>query len=272
MNRHSIFAMAALLVSVTIVQAQQKSLDPRVADLVQSGKIRVALFLPQYAKDSKTGEIRGIGSGIFSLEVGRALATRLEVPMQVVEQPTPPAAIECLKAGRCDVLLLGIVPSRLNQVDFSPSVFQFDYTYLVPPGSSIQRIADADRPGNRIAIVKSHASAQPLNGLVKQAELVGSELPDDAFDLLRTGKADAFALPREQLIDYSTKLSGSRVLEDAYGINYVGMALGKGQPGRLAYISEFVEEAKTSGLIQRIIEKGGLRGFQVSPPVSASTR
>ena len=183
--------------------------------------------------------------------------------MQVVEQPTPPAAIECLKAGGCDVLFLGIVPSRLNLVDFSPSVFQFDYTYLVPVGSSIQRIADADRPGNRIAIVKSHASAQPLNSLVKQAELVGSELPDDAFDLLRTGKADAFASPREQLIDYSTRLSGSRVLEDAYGINFVG---------RLAYISEFVEEAKASGLIQRIIDKSGLRGFQVSPPVSASTR
>ena len=56
MNRHSIFAMAALLASVTVVQAQQKSPDPRVADLVQSGKIRVALFLPQYAKDSKTGD------------------------------------------------------------------------------------------------------------------------------------------------------------------------------------------------------------------------
>jgi polar amino acid transport system substrate-binding protein len=70
-------------------------------------------------------------------------------------------------------------------------------------------------------------------------------------------------LPREQLIDYSTRLSGSRVLEDAYGINFVG---------RLAYISEFVEEAKASGLIQRIIDKSGLRGFQVSPPVSASTR
>ena len=46
----------------------------------------------------------------------------------------------------------------------------------------------------------------------------------------------------------------------------------KGKEARLAYISEFVEEAKASGLIQRIIDKSGLRGFQVSPPVSASTR
>ena len=34
--------------------AQQKP-DPRVADLVHAGKIRVGLFPPQYIKDSKTG-------------------------------------------------------------------------------------------------------------------------------------------------------------------------------------------------------------------------
>ena len=34
------------------------------------------------------------------------------------------------------------------------------------------------------------------------------------------------------------------------------MAVPKGQAGRLAYISEFVEEAKASGLVQRAIERG----------------
>ena len=33
--------------------------DPRVADLVRSGKVRVALYLPQYTKDPATGESRG---------------------------------------------------------------------------------------------------------------------------------------------------------------------------------------------------------------------
>jgi polar amino acid transport system substrate-binding protein len=84
------------------------------------------------------------------------------------------------------------------------------------------------------------------------------------------GKADAFALPREQLLHYSAKMPGSRVLEEAYGVNRTGMAIRKGQPERLAYISEFLEEAKASGLIQGVIERDGLRGFQVSPPRTAS--
>ena len=37
----------------------QQAADPRVADLVRAGKLRVALFLPQYTKDPVTGELRG---------------------------------------------------------------------------------------------------------------------------------------------------------------------------------------------------------------------
>lgn len=36
-----------------------KSNDPRVADLVEADKLRVALFPPQYTKDPVSGELRG---------------------------------------------------------------------------------------------------------------------------------------------------------------------------------------------------------------------
>jgi len=39
----------------------------------------------------------------------------------------------------------------------------------------------------------------------------------------------------------------------------------KGQAARLAYISEFIEQAKASGLVQQAIERAGLRGYQVAP-------
>lgn len=270
MNRF-LLVVAALLAAATVSSQAQQIPDPRIADLVQAGKIRTALFLPQYTKDSATGEIRGLGMGVIALEVARALAARLSVQMLVMEQPTPPKAVECLKTSACDVMFLGIEPSRLTEVDFTPSIAQFDYTYLVPSGSSIRSIADADRPGGHIATVRGHAAAIVLGHIVKHAEILAVDLPDAAFDLLRTGKADAFALPREQLLHYAAKLPGSRVLEEAYGANRTGMAIRKGQPSRLDYISEFVEEAKASGMIQRIIDRAGLRGFQVSPRGSAST-
>jgi polar amino acid transport system substrate-binding protein len=239
--------------------------DPRVADLVQAGQIRAALFLPQYTKDPVTGELLGLGMGFLALEIARAIAARLGVEVLVIEQPTPPKAVECLKASACDVAFLGIEPSRAAEVDFSPPFVQFDYTYLLPAGSAIHSVADADRPGARIVVVRNHASSLALSRMVKHAKLLGAELPDTAFDVLRAGNADAFAAPREQLLDYCIKLPGSRVLEDSYGVNLVAIAVPKGQAGRLAYISEFIEEAKASGLIARAIERGGLRGFQVAP-------
>lgn len=225
----------------------------------------MAIFLPQYTKDPASGTLRGIGMGFIAMEMGGALAARLGIELALVEYPTPVAALEGVKTGACDLACLGIDPSRTAQLDFSAAVVEFDYTFLVPAGSTIGSFADADRPGMRIAMVLNHASTFALTRKAKNATLIGEDLPDAAFDLLREGKVDAFAAPREQLLDYAEKLPGSRVLADGYGINNAGMAIAQGHPGRLAFIREFVEEAKTSGAIARLIERGGLRGFRVAP-------
>jgi polar amino acid transport system substrate-binding protein len=140
-----------------------------------------------------------------------------------------------------------------------------EYTFLVPAGSSIQRIADADRPGVRIAVVRDHASTLTLSRMVKHAELTYAATPDPTFELLRTGQADAFASVRPVLLAYAAKLPGSRVLEDHYGANLVGIVVPKGRTERLAYISEFIEQPKASGLVRQAIERAGLPGHRMAP-------
>jgi polar amino acid transport system substrate-binding protein len=149
-------------------------------------------------------------------------------------------------------------------VDFSPPILQLDYTFLVPAASSIQRIADVDRPGVRIAVVSDHASTLTLTRILKNAQLVYAATPEPTFELLRSGQADAFASIRGVLLAYSAKLPGSRVLEEHYGANLLGMVVPKGQAARLAYISEFVEQAKASRLVQQAIDRAGLPGYRVA--------
>jgi polar amino acid transport system substrate-binding protein len=173
--------------------------------------------------------------------------------------------VECLKAGACDVALMGAERSRAVEVDFSPPVVHLDYTCLVPAGSEIRTVAGADRPGIRIAVVRNHASTLALGRMLEHAEQIAVEVPDAALDLLRSGRADVFASVRPALMEYSARLPGSRVLEDRYGFNPVVMAVAKDQAGRLAFISEFIEEAKASGLVQRAIEGSGVRGVHVAP-------
>ena len=246
------------------IAAAQQVPDPRVADLVQAGKIRLGVHSVMYTKDPQTGETKAASVGIILLDIARALGARIGVEIVLVGHPTIPEMLTCLTTGACDMGFMGPDPSRTG-VDFSPPILQLDYTFLVPAASSIQRIADVDRPGVRIAVVSDHASTLTLSRILKHAQLVYAATPDPTFELLRSGQVDAFASVRGVLLAYSAKLPGSRVLDEHYGANLLGMVVPKGQAARLAYISEFIEQAKASGLVQQAIERAGLPGYKVAP-------
>src|SRR5215471_1702779 len=196
---------------VAITEAQ--TTDPRVADLARAGKLRVGLFLPQYGKS-----LDGLKTTVW-VETARAYAARVGVPLVIVEHATPPEAIVCLKTGACDLLFLPLDARAAEIGDFSNPIFQFDYTLMVPAGSSIAKVADVDRPGVRIAAARNHASTNELVHQVKQAEFVYAETPDQTFALMRDGKADVMASTRLVLLDFSSKLTGARVLVDRCGAN-----------------------------------------------------
>ena len=252
--------VAALLTNIEVADAQQGP-DPRMADLVQAGKIRVGLFSTQYTKDPITGELTGV-----RVEIARALAARIGVPAVLLEHRTPLDVVQCLKAGTCDVVFLPRDERAANVGDFSPPYLQTEYTMLVPAGSSILSIADADKPGIRIAAVRSHSSTATLISAIRQAEVILGENELAAFELLSAGRADALASTRQYLLRASKNMAGSQVLVDYYGANLNRVVVPKGHPGWLAYVNEFVEEAKASGLVQKVIDRDGTFAFQVPPP------
>jgi polar amino acid transport system substrate-binding protein len=255
----------ALLVPVAAARSEP-STDPRVADIVRAGKIRVGLHLPQFVKDPTTGEIKGTGTGTVIVQIAQAFADHVGVKLELVGNPSPPMLVECLKAGACDVGFLGYVPGRTADVGFAPPHIMVPFTFMVPAGSTIRGVGDVDRAGTRIAVVRSHASTITLARITKHAETISVEIPDEAFELLHGGRADAWAAPRPPLLEYAPKLAGARVLDDRYGENLQAIAVPKEQTARLAYVGEFIEAAKASGLIQRAIERAGERGIEVAPP------
>ncbi len=261
----ALLMLAALLMTTAIADAQQAA-DPRIADIVRAGKLRIGLHLPQFVQDPKTGEIRGYGTGTVIVPIARALAARMGVELQLVGHPAPPALIKCLQAGDCDAGFLGYRQARTKDVDYATPHIMVPFTYLVPPNSPIRTIADADKPGVRIAVVRNHTSTHALEPILKHAKMIDVAIPDEAFELIRSGKADAYASPRPPIQEYAKQFPGSRVLDGHYGANIQGIAFKKGQAARIAYVSNFVEEAKKSGLIQKAITQAGGRGIEVAPP------
>src|SRR5262245_10477187 len=114
LTRHCLSLMlVGLLAGATAAKTQG---DPRIADLVQAGKVRIGLF-PSffYSKNQATGELQGVG-----IEIARALAARLGVELVLVERSGPAETVECLRSGACDVAYLGISTNRTVELDFSP--------------------------------------------------------------------------------------------------------------------------------------------------------
>ena len=266
MKRRALRVMLTLAVAagfqlIAYVSAQQP--DPRIPERVRGGKLRagIGVVAPHWAvKDPATGELRGV-----AVELARALAQRLAAELVTVEYPSPPRVLDGLTTDAWDVGFLAIDPSRAALVDFSPAYLQIDATYLVQGGSPIQNVSDADQPGVRIAVTSKSVEEIVLGRLLKRAELRSVDTIPAGFELLRTGNADALAVPRPAALQFSARLPGSRVLGDRFHVTSGAMAVPKGQAGWLAYISEFTEDAKASGLVQKAIEQVGVRGVQVAP-------
>jgi polar amino acid transport system substrate-binding protein len=235
-------------------------IDPRVSDIARSGALRLALF-PSffYRRDATSGEPRGVG-----IEIAWALASAIGVALRPSEYASPPKVVETLVAGAADVALLGIDPVRGRDVDFSPPLIAADFTFLVPENSAARTIADADRPGSRVALVRHHAMDTALRGKLSAATPVYADTPDAAFEMFRSGQAEVLAGIRPGLLMYAGMMPGARVIEGRYGRNVIALAVKKGEAGLLAFVGEFVAAAKTDGTVARAIESAGLHGVEIA--------
>jgi polar amino acid transport system substrate-binding protein len=253
----------ALAPSAYPVASARQNSDPRIADLVQAGQIRVGLGLGNHAaamKDPATGEMHGMAS-----DLANALAARVGVPLQIVEYPRPGAVFDGAQSGAWDVTFLVVDPDRTAEAKVSPPYMQSEFTYLVPAGSAIRDVADADQPGISIGVPRGDAVDLSLSRILKQAQLVRAESQAAGIDLLRAGQVNAYAAPRSALLALSAQVPGSHVLPDAFATTSWAAFVPKGHDERLAYVTAFVEEAKANGLLAQLIEREGLRGVEVTP-------
>jgi hypothetical protein len=88
----------------------QQSTDPRVADLVRSGRVRVALFLPQYSMDPETGELRG---GPVFRDIAHTLADRIGVEVRLTGYQNPRPSVS-LANWRLGVVFVAVGPADIG--------------------------------------------------------------------------------------------------------------------------------------------------------------
>lgn len=236
--------------------------DAARADLAPHGKLRLAFPKASalyVSEDPATGALKGM-----ALDIGVGLAARLGVPFA----PQPCASVRDLIAAtgtdRWDVATIIKEAERETMFDYSKPFMEADSTYLVPAGSPIGSVPEADKPGIRIGAAAKSAFANFLARTIKHATLVQFPGIAAAYNGLRAGECDLVAAPRQVLAAAQDKFPDARVLDDWFDVARVAIVVPKGrQAAGLAFVNAFIGEAIASGWIAQAITRSGLKGVKV---------
>jgi polar amino acid transport system substrate-binding protein len=234
-----------------------------IAQLAPTGVLRAGINLSNFllvTSRAADGTPQGVAP-----DMARAVADRLGVPIAYVPYPRPGELADAAGSGAWDIGLIGAEPQRAEKIAFSPAYAEIEATYLVPAGSPIATLADADRPGLRIAVAERAAYDLWLERNIRHATLLRAPSIQGSFDLFQAEKLDALAGLRPRLIADQAALPGSRILDGRFMAVQQAIGTARANEAAAAWLHGFVEDAKASGLVAELIARHKVQGLSVAP-------
>jgi len=226
--------------------------------LAPSGVLRVGVYPgspTSWVKDPKTGESVGI-----ALDLGKGLAKRLDVPVQVVEFDRVAQVLDALKDGKVDMTFTNATAVRAKDMDFTEPLVRLELGYLVIGASPLQSLNEIDQAGMRVGVSQGSSSQGVLTQRFKWAKVVPAESLAKAQTMLNTLQIDAFATNKGILFEMSDALPGSRVLSGRWGLENLAIAIPKGREVGRPFVDNFAKEVTRTGELDKAVQRSGLRG------------
>jgi len=240
-------------------------LEQARTELAPTGVLRAGINLSNFllvTGKNSSGDPEGV-----SPDMARAVAERLEIPVKYISYATPGELADEATEDVWDIGNIGAEPERARTISFTAAYAEIESTYLVPAGSSVQSVAEVDRQGMRIAVYGRSAYGLWLVDNIRQAELIKTDGMDASFDAFVEQKLDALAGLRPRLVKDVEQLPGARVLDGKFSAVQQAIGTKPERKAGAAFLRDFVEEAKASGLVASLIEKHGVAGrLTVAPP------
>ena len=254
------------IVAVSLAVAGCASIEDRTAAdiravLAPTGTLRVGVNVgspTQMVRRSPQAEPRGVVH-----DLGKDLARRLRVPMEIVEFRNGNELLMATKAGKIDLMGTNATAVRAADVDFTATVIEIDVGYLVPAGSDLQSVEDLKRAGLRVAVTQGSTSQTTLPKLLPQAVVVPASNIAAGAQMLRERSIDAYSTQKALLFEISDGAPGSRILPGSIGVELWALAVPKGRQAAMAYLNSFLKEVRQNGDLAKAVEGAGLRGARL---------
>jgi polar amino acid transport system substrate-binding protein len=256
MPRRALNAIAlSLLVAASAILGARAE-DARV--VAPTGALRVAVGVgpapsPFWTiRDPATGKLRGV-----TVELAKAAAEKLGVPLQLVEYPNSGAIAAAANKDAWDISFMPADPARARFVDQGPAYVAYTSGYLVRAGSDIGAAVDVDRPGIRVGVIEGTGTSRAVANDVKRAALTSFPRAENAVDAIGKGELDALAMGMEAVKDLSRKLPGTRVIDEVIHATGVVVVVPKGHAAVGEWAARFIGGAKADGTVRRALDVSG---------------
>ncbi len=224
--------------------------------LIPNGILRVGLNMANKLLVSGTTSA-GNPDGVAP-DLARELAKQLSVDISLIKFSSPGEVADMTGKNYWDIGMIGDEPERAKIIDFSKSYVEIEATYMVTDESSFLNAADIDQKHVRIAVSSRSAYDLYLSRHLKNATLVRAKGVPAAVSIFKNDGLDALAGLRPALTAEVKNISGTRVVDGKFTSVQQAIGVEKGKSQAAKFINQFVEKARSSGLIHKLIDKHGL--------------
>ena len=264
---------AAMLVGIAAVAAGCSNLSqPRAApspalvnELAPSGKLRAAINFgnPILAVRGAAGEPTGL-----SVDLAQELGRRLGVPVELVTFTAAGKVVEAVKNAQVDIGFVAIDPVRAADMDYTAPYVIIEGAYLVAQNSLIRQNSEVDRAGIRVVVGAGSAYDLYLTRELKQATIIRAPTSPAVVDTMVALAVEVAAGVKQQLEADARRIPNVRLLDGRFMVINQAMAVPKGRPAGVGYLSGFVEEMKASGFVADALRRHGIEGAAIAPPAA----
>lgn len=237
------------------------------AAFTPTGVLRASINLgnPILAHATPDGSAGGV-----SVDLARELAKILDVELQLVILDAAGKSVQAVAAEQADVGFFAIDPVRGADIAFTAAYVLIEGFFLVKEDSPVRTNADVDAAHNRVVVGKGSAYDLFLTRELQHAQIVRAPTSPSVVEVFLAEGAEVAAGVKQQLEHDAARAGGLRLLDERFMVIQQAMGMPKSRGAEAAaFLHAFIENMKTSGLVDAALARHGIEGASVAP---AATR
>lgn len=210
---------------------------------------------PPFEFVEENGLVDGQFSGI-DVEIAMAIAKEMGKELKVNDMSFESLLVSLQSGNKVDFVAAGMTANdeRRESVDFSDTYYVATQGILVPANSTIKSASELS--DKRVGAIVGYTGETLCREELNVTNLQSFKKGVDAVMELKNGKLDAVVIDLQPAKTFAKKNSDIKVIEDpTFEAEEYAIAVKKGNTELLKTINKVLNELKTSGKLDEIIEK-----------------